>query len=95
MLTIATVPVSEHVRIRWVEDEAPDNSWMDDQHREALARGEMMGPYGCLVETKCRSCGAWDTEDSLWGIWLGPDEELDLKSAETVGMDIPRDEDVD
>ena len=57
------------VRVRWEPDEYDDDE-CDALIMRRIESGEWEAA-GCILETKCSECGAWQVRADLWGI-VGP-----------------------
>jgi hypothetical protein len=64
-------------RYRWIADEGADDSWMDEEERAEDHCAE-----ACLLEYRCRECGAWRPLESLWGIFDADPEYRRVVQAE-------------
>ena len=85
-------------RVQWVHDEdynpVGSYAFADDKETQAAVDTELTGlqngtlvALGALVETKCPHCKFWQTQDSLWGIVVDTDEDLEAWGTES--LDIP------
>lgn len=85
-------------RVQWVHDEEYDPvgsyAFEDDKETQAAVDVELRGldngslvVLGAIVETKCPHCKFWQDSDSLWGIVVDANE--DLEAWGTANLDIP------
>lgn len=74
-LVLTSMRASGKARISWEEDCDPDISWMDAKTLWRYRKGEL---YPCEIhlEKKCTSCGAWETVETLCGIFTTSEAEL-------------------
>lgn len=87
MQLFATTHETPSRRVRWVYDEdyTPFGNYALDTEEEtrqaeqdelaALEAGTLVA-LGAIVETKCPTCGQWETKYSLWGIIVDPSDDL-------------------
>ena len=84
-------------RVKWVHDEdynpVGSYAFADDKETQAAVDVELIGlrsgalvALGALVETKCPHCKFWQTEDSLWGIVVDTDEDLEAWGTESLNI---------
>jgi hypothetical protein len=45
----------------------------EDREIAAIESGELE-VYGFILESKCKECGTWNEEDSIWGCVVEPDK---------------------
>lgn len=86
-------------RVRWVHDEdynpVGSYAFADDKETQEAVNVELAGldngslvVLGAIVETKCQHCKQWDHRDSLWGIVVDANEDLEAWGTEN--LDIPK-----
>lgn len=97
-VTYDVIKLNEKVRVRYVYDQdydpaeswglpEPEQSQVVAEERAKLEAGELVA-LGCLVERRCGCCGQWDSVDSLWGIVVTHDDDLEYLALDQ--MDIPK-----
>jgi hypothetical protein len=93
-----TTHETEARRVRWVYDEEyrSEGSYAYDTEEETAAAvlaeeeglaGGSLVALGAIVETRCPGCSEWAIQDSLWGIVVQVDTDLEKYGSEI--LDIP------
>jgi hypothetical protein len=84
-------------RVRWVHDTdynpVGSYAFADDKETQAAVDVELTGlqsgafvVLGALVELKCPHCKMWQDEDSLWGIVVDSDEDLEAWGTDNLSI---------
>lgn len=98
MQVYAIREMSPDVRCRWVHDEMHETRGSyaydtdaetraaEDEEIANLASGEWV-VLGCIVEKRCPTCDTWSETDSLWGIVVKCDADLDALARDQMGVE--------
>lgn len=88
---------TENSRVRWVHDEGYQTVGSyaydtEEETREAenyeieqLSTGNWVA-LGAVVETRCPTCNQWGETDSLWGIVVPIDEDLESYAKSSLAL---------
>ena len=84
-------------RVQWVHDTSHEtrgsyaydteafNQAAEDHESEGLNNGTLV-VLGAIVQTKCLPCGMWQDQDSLWGIVVKVNEDLEAYGTECLNI---------